>query len=47
MVESSNKQGENGDLPDYEALEYELEEPDAQDMGNSGAQGAGKGGNSA
>ena len=47
MVEPSNKKADNEDLPDYDNLVYELEEPDAQDMGNSGAQGAGKGGNSA
>ena len=47
MVEPSNKKADNEDLPDYDNLVYELEEPDAQDMGNSGAQGAGKAGNSA
>ena len=44
MVESTNKTGENAELPDYDVV-YELFDPDAQDGGAAGAQGAEKGGN--
>ena len=45
MVESTNKQGENADLPDYE--DYELFEPDAEAGNQNGAAGAGKAGGGA
>ena len=39
MVESTNKAGENAELPDYDVV-YELFDPDAQDGGaaNTGAE---------
>ena len=43
MVESTNKTGENDELPDYDVV-YELIDPDAQDGAANGNAGAENGG---